>query len=105
MELIEGDRGIFDVIVDVRTDSPNYLRWEGVELSDQNQLMLYVPEGFAHGYQTLTGEAEVFYMVSQFYEPSAERGIRWNDPLLRIAWPLSSPILSSKDAGHADLTP
>lgn len=93
---------IFDVIIDIRPDSPTYLRWFGIELSARNRVMLYVPEGFAHGYQTLAEDSEVFYMVTQFYAPEHERGIRWNDPLFRIQWPIENPIVSPKDIRHPD---
>ncbi len=94
--------GIYDVIVDIRPGSPTYLNWFGVELTSNNRRMLYVPEGFAHGYQTLEDDSEIFYMVSQFYSPEFERGIRWNDRLLGVEWPCSDPIISPKDAGYPD---
>jgi dTDP-4-dehydrorhamnose 3,5-epimerase len=93
---------IFDVIIDIRPDSPTYLQWFGVELSARNRVMLYVPEGFAHGYQTLTDDGEVFYMVTQFYAPECEGGIRWNDPFFGIEWPLSVTRISDKDASYPD---
>lgn len=94
---------IYDVIIDVRPDSSTYLKWLAVELSGENKKMLYVPEGFAHGYQSLTDDSEVFYMVTQFYNLESERAIRWNDPLFGIEWPLAGePILSAKDAAHPD---
>jgi dTDP-4-dehydrorhamnose 3,5-epimerase len=95
---------IWDAIVDLRPDSPTYLKWFGVELSAANRLMLYVPKGFAHGYQTLTDGSEVLYMVTQFYAPGAERGLRWNDPAFGISWPIADPILSPKDAAAPDFT-
>lgn len=96
---------IWDAIVDLRPGSPTYRQWFGVELSAANRLMLYVPKGFAHGYQSLTDGSEVLYMVTQFYTPGAERGLRWNDPAFGIAWPLPDPILSEKDAAAPDFTP
>jgi dTDP-4-dehydrorhamnose 3,5-epimerase len=96
---------VYDVIVDVRRDSPTYLRWHGVELSAVNHTMLYVPKGFAHGYQSLTAGSEVLYLVTEFYSPAAERGLRWNDPLIGIRWPIPDPILSPKDAAHPDFVP
>jgi dTDP-4-dehydrorhamnose 3,5-epimerase len=93
---------VYDIIVDIRPGSPTYLKWFGVELTADNRTMLYVPEGFAHGYQALTDDSEVFYMVTQFYAPDFERGIRWNDSLFRIEWPLSDPIVSAKDGTHPD---
>lgn len=94
---------LFDVIVDVRPDSSTYKKWLGVELTEDNHTMLYVPKGCAHGYQTLTDETEVFYMVSAFYAPEAERGIRWNDPAFNIEWRESENIvISDKDSGWND---
>ncbi len=93
---------IYDVIVDIRPWSPTCLKWFGVELTADNRRMLYVPEGFAHGYETLSDDSEVFYMVSQSYAPAFERGIRWNDPLFRIEWPLPNPLVSKKDSAYPD---
>ena len=92
---------IFDVVVDFREDSPTYLQWFGAELSASNRKMLYVPRGFAHGYQTLTEDAEVFYHVSEFYTPGSEGGLRWNDPKIGIEWPNNDAdtiSISDKDA-------
>lgn len=80
---------IYDVIVDMRETSDTYLGWFGAELSDKNGLMMYVPKGFAHGYQALSDDATAFYMVSAFYAPEAEGGLRYNDPRLAIVWPRS----------------
>jgi dTDP-4-dehydrorhamnose 3,5-epimerase len=89
---------IFDVIVDLRPNSPTFLQHFGVELSENNRFALYVPELFAHGYLTLTDDAEVAYQVSQRHTPEAERGIRYDDPALRkIDWPLAIEIVSEKD--------
>lgn len=88
---------IFDVIVDLRPASPAYTAWIGVELSAANQRLLYVPEGFAHGFLTLEEAVEVTYQVSQFYTPEAERGARWNDPAFGIEWPLPVSVISDKD--------
>jgi dTDP-4-dehydrorhamnose 3,5-epimerase len=96
---------IYDVIVDLRKDSPTYLKWHGVELSAANRTMLYVPRGFAHGYQALSDDSEVLYLVTEFYAPGAERGLRWNDPAIGIRWPVADPILSPKDAVHEDYVP
>lgn len=104
-KLIRCTRGaILDVIIDIRPHSPTYCRHIQVELSQDNYRMLYVPEGFAHGFLTLTPDVEVTYQVSQFYTPGKEKGIRWNDPLFGIAWPVEHPILSEKDAAHPDFT-
>jgi dTDP-4-dehydrorhamnose 3,5-epimerase len=91
---------IFDVMIDLREGSPTWGRWVGVELSGENRRMLYVPKGFAHGYQTLTDNASVLYQVSEFYSPEHERGLRWDDPAFGIQWPIDAPILSEKDASH-----
>lgn len=96
---------IHDVILDIRPESPTYRKWLAVELSRENRRALYVPEGFAHGYQALEDDTEVLYLVSQFYTPSHEAAIRWNDPQFGIEWPLADPILSPKDAVHPDFTP
>ena len=89
---------IYDVIVDMRPESPTFLQHIGVELSAANRRALYVPEMFAHGYQALTDGAEVIYQVGEFYRPGFERGLRFNDPLLDIEWPLPVSEISVKDA-------
>jgi dTDP-4-dehydrorhamnose 3,5-epimerase len=97
---------LYDVIIDLRPHSPTYLQWIGVELTAGNHRMLYVPEGFAHGYQTLCDETEVFYQVSQFYQPGAEQGVRWNDPAFGIDWPETSDCtISDKDRHWPDFSP
>ena len=88
---------IWDVIVDIRAGSPTYCRWVGVELSESNQRMLLVPKGFAHGFLTMSDEVAVSYMMSEFYEPTAERGARYDDPAFGIEWPRSVRELSDKD--------
>jgi dTDP-4-dehydrorhamnose 3,5-epimerase len=89
---------LFDVIVDLREDSPTYRRWYGAELSEENGLMMYVPQGFAHGLQALTDGATAFYLVSAPYAPAAEGGCRYNDPSIGIHWPLAAVEVSEKDA-------
>jgi dTDP-4-dehydrorhamnose 3,5-epimerase len=92
---------IFDVAVDLRRSSPTFGRWEGVELSAENCRQLWIPAGFAHGFLTLSSWAEVTYLVTDFYNPQAERTLIWNDPTVGIRWPLPTgvaPILSLKDA-------
>jgi dTDP-4-dehydrorhamnose 3,5-epimerase len=89
---------IYDVIIDLREDSPTYLAHFGVELTAESGRALYLPEMFAHGYQTLTDGAEVLYQVSEFYTPACERGIRYNDPAFGIEWPLPVADISEKDA-------
>jgi dTDP-4-dehydrorhamnose 3,5-epimerase len=91
---------IWDVIVDLRPGSPTLHKWYGVELSAASRRSLYVPEGFAHGFQTLTDDAEVLYLMSEFYHPDAGRGLRWDDPRLAISWPLPDPILSARDRNY-----
>lgn len=89
---------IYDVIIDLRSHSPTFRHWIGVELTEDNYRMLYVPEGFAHGYQTLQDNSEVVYHVSQCYVPNAEHGIRWDDPSFEIDWPITEErTISSKD--------
>ncbi|MFO7904139.1 MAG: dTDP-4-dehydrorhamnose 3,5-epimerase [Pirellulaceae bacterium] len=93
---------IFDVIVDLRPESSTRLQWFGVELSAANHRMLYVPERFAHGYQTLEPDTEVFYQVSEFYSPGSEQGLRWDDGAIGIDWPLAPSIISEKDRNYPD---
>jgi len=95
---------IFDVAVDLRPDSRSYLKWFGAELSAENRLMLYVPEGVAHGFQTLRDCTEVFYQMSQPYEPLAARGLCWNDEILQINWPLAVSEISEKDCSYGRLS-
>jgi len=91
---------IYDVIVDIRKDSKTYLKWFACDLAAQNRRMLYVPKGFAHGFQTLEDNSEVFYQMSEFFHPEHSRGIRWNDPAVAVKWPLAEPILSPKDRSY-----
>jgi dTDP-4-dehydrorhamnose 3,5-epimerase len=104
VKLVRCTRGaIFDVIIDLRTDSETYLKWFGIKLTSENYTMLYVPENFAHGYLALTDNTEIFYQVSQFYSPSHERGVRWNDPAFEIDWPNKRNIaISEKDSNWPD---
>lgn len=103
-KLVRCIRGaIFDVVLDLRPELPSFKQWFGVELSDENRKMLYVPEGCAHGYQTLVDNTEVFYQVSQVYSPESERGIRWNDPEFDIEWPIEEDlVISEKDQNWSD---
>jgi len=102
-KLVRCTRGaIWDAIIDLRTDSPTYLQHFGVELTATSARALYVPEGMAHGFVTLEDDSEVSYQMSEFYEPAAARGIRWNDPAFAIAWPLNEPILHPRDASYPD---
>jgi len=88
---------IYDVIVDLRRDSPTFRGHFGVVLSAKNHRMLYVPEGFAHGFQTLEDSTEVFYQMSEFYAPHSARGVRWDDPAFGIAWPAGDRIINDRD--------
>jgi len=97
--------GIYDVIVDLRPDSPSFRRWLAVELTAENRRALYVPRGFAHGFQTLEDGCEVLYQMSEFYVPDAAAGVRWNDPAFAITWPIDDPILSARDASYPDFAP
>jgi dTDP-4-dehydrorhamnose 3,5-epimerase len=102
-KLVRCTRGaIFDVIIDLRSESPTRLQWIGVILKATDYRMLYVPEGFAHGFQTLEDDTEVTYQVSSRYAPEAERGVRWNDPAFGIRWPLAVSAISEKDASWPD---
>lgn len=89
---------IYDVVVDLRRDSPTYKEWIGIQISDSDCRMLYVPSGFAHGFCVLSKEAWVVYKVTEEYAPEFERGIIWSDPAIGIRWPVAEPILSPKDA-------
>ncbi|MBV1906178.1 MAG: dTDP-4-dehydrorhamnose 3,5-epimerase [Pseudomonadales bacterium] len=93
---------LYDVIIDIRKNSPTYGKHAGFELSAENRKMLYVPTGFAHGFQTLEDNTEALYQVSEFYTPSAELGIRYNDPMFKIKWPCPVSKISEKDAGWPD---
>jgi dTDP-4-dehydrorhamnose 3,5-epimerase len=89
---------IWDVIIDIRHDSPTYRRWDAFELSGTNRRQLYLPKGFAHGFQTLTDDVEVSYLISETYEPKASSGIRYDDPTFGITWPLPITEISEKDS-------
>lgn len=91
---------VFDVMVDIRAGSPTFMRWHGVELSKDNFRMVYIPEGFAHGFQTLSDDAEVIYHHSAFYCPEFESGLKSDDPALAIQWPLSVASISPKDQNY-----
>jgi dTDP-4-dehydrorhamnose 3,5-epimerase len=106
-KLVRCVRGaIWDVIVDVRPDSPAFLRWWGVELRAGDGLQLYVPEGVAHGYQTLADDTETTYLISAAYVPEAQRGARWDDPAFAIAWPEAAErTISERDLAWPDFAP
>jgi len=103
-KLIRCTRGaIYDVIIDVRPDSATFGRHVGVRLDAENSLALFVPKGFAHGFQTLEDATEVLYQMSEFYTPEAiDAGLRWDDPALGIEWPLPNPILNERDRSYPD---
>jgi dTDP-4-dehydrorhamnose 3,5-epimerase len=93
---------IYDVIIDLRPSSSTYCRWFSAELNDENNKMLYVPEGFAHGFQAMEDNAVVFYQMSEFYHPECSNGVRWDDPAFGIEWPIANPILSERDRCYPD---
>ena len=102
-KLVRCIRGsLYDVIIDLRPNSATYLQWFGVALTADNYRALFVPTNFAHGFITLEDNTEAFYLVSEFYTPSAEAGIRWNDPTVKIEWPIEPSIISEKDAAWPD---
>jgi dTDP-4-dehydrorhamnose 3,5-epimerase len=104
-KLVRCTRGaLYDVIVDLRPESSTYKRWIGVDLTASNGRMLYIPGNFAHGFITLEDETEVSYLVSEFYVPEADRGVRWNDPVFNIEWPRPVEVISEKDTGWPDYT-
>jgi dTDP-4-dehydrorhamnose 3,5-epimerase len=97
-KLVRCTRGaIFDVAVDLRPNSPTFCRWFGTELSAANDMMLYIPKGFAHGFQTLADDTEITYQMSEYYAPDLARGLRWDEPALGIHWPLSVGTMSERD--------
>lgn len=96
---------LWDAIIDMRPESPTFGKWFGAELNEDNRLMMYVPRGFAHGLITLRDDTEALYLVSNFYAPEAERGVRWDDPRFGIEWPLAPTEISPKDAAWRDFDP
>lgn len=93
---------IYDVVVDLRSDSRTFLQWHGETLSADNRCALYIPVGCAHGFLTLTDDSEVLYMMGHPYHPESARGVRWNDPALAIVWPGPVKVISERDAGYPD---
>jgi len=105
-KLVRCIRGaLYDVILDLRPDSPTFGQSFGAELSAENRRMMVVPKGFAHGFITLADDTEAFYFVDEFYAPEQERGVRWDDPRFAISWPLAPVVLSDKDREHRDFDP
>jgi dTDP-4-dehydrorhamnose 3,5-epimerase len=91
---------VYDVIIDLRKDSSTFLKWFGTELSAKNRKMLYIPEGFAHGFQCLEDDCELIYHHSEFYTPNSEGGIKYDDPVINIEWPLAVTVISQRDQSH-----
>lgn len=106
IKLVRCTRGaIHDVIIDLRTGSPTFTRHFETDLTAENRRMLYVPEGFAHGFLTLDDDTEVLYQMSAFYEPAFAQGVRWNDPTFAIQWPSEVRVISEKDRSYPDFLP
>ena len=100
-KLVSCTRGaIYDVIIDLRPESPTYCQWLAEELNAENRKMIYIPEGFAHGFQTLDDDTEVFYQMSEFFSPEHARGVRWDDPAFGIKWLLNTKVISEKDENY-----
>lgn len=105
-KIVRCTRGvIYDVVLDLRRDSQTFKEWEAVNLSADNHQMLYIPKGCAHGFQTLTEDAEVFYQMSEYYRPESAAGVRWNDAAFRIDWPLEVSVIAQRDSAYPDYQP
>ena len=105
VKLVRCQRGaVLDVIIDLRPDSPTYTQWQGFELSAENGMQLYVPKGFAHGFQTMNDDCEVFYLISEFYAADAAAGLRHDDARFAIDWPLPVSVMSDKDRAWPDFS-
>ena len=105
-KLVRCTRGaMHDAVIDVRPESPTFKQWVAVELTDDNHRMLFVPEGFAHGFQTLEDETEMFYQMSALYHPESEHGVKWNDPAFGLTWPLEVAVISPRDLAFPDFEP
>lgn len=104
-KLVRCTRGrIYDVAIDLRPDSPTFRQWAGAELTAENHLMLFIPEGFAHGFLTLEDDTEVFYQVSEVYSPECADGVRWNDPAFGVEWPGEVRVIIERDRDYPDFT-
>jgi dTDP-4-dehydrorhamnose 3,5-epimerase len=102
-KLVRCTRGaIYDVVIDVRPESLSFKQWVGAELTSENRRMLYIPEGYAHGFLTLEDQTEVFYQMSEFYHPELSRGVRWDDPAFQIGWPAKVELISERDRTYPD---
>ncbi len=97
--------GIYDVIIDLRPGSPTFTHWISIELTEENRKMVFIPEGCAHGSLTLQDNSEVFYQMSEFYSPDCAKGVRWNDPVFGIQWPISVTVISEKDKHYLEFIP
>lgn len=95
---------IYDVVIDIQPESNTFREWIAVELTFVNRKMIYVPEGFAHGFLTLEDNTEVFYQISEFYTPESSRGVRWNDPAFNVQWPMDIAVISDRDSQYPNLT-
>ncbi|SFZ94008.1 dTDP-4-dehydrorhamnose 3,5-epimerase [Flaviramulus basaltis] len=105
VKLVRCTKGaLLDVILDIRKDSPTFGQYISVEITEENARQVYIPKGFAHGFLTLKNNSEIAYLVSEFYTPGKENGIRWDDPFFKIDWPIINPILSDKDQDYPDYT-
>ena len=103
VKLVRCTKGaIYDVIIDLRENSTTFKQWISIQLTEGNRKMLYIPEGFAHGFQTLEDNTEVFYQMSEFFNPDASKGYRWNDKSFLIDWPIENKIISFKDNNYGD---
>jgi dTDP-4-dehydrorhamnose 3,5-epimerase len=103
VKVVRCNRGsIYDVIIDLRPESPSYKKWFAAQLDEENGNMLYIPRGFAHGFQTLADDTEVYYQMSQVFSPEHARGVRWNDPAFSIAWPDAYRIILDRDQNYPD---
>jgi dTDP-4-dehydrorhamnose 3,5-epimerase len=93
---------VYDVVIDLRQESAAYRKWVSLELSGDNRRSLYIPAGVAHGFQTMEDDSELYYEISEFYDPGLASGVRWNDPAFGIEWPVKDPIMSDRDRSYAD---
>ena len=96
---------VFDVLIDLRENSPSFCRWTSVVLSGENRRAVYIPEGFAHGFLTLMDRTVLYYQVSEFYTPDSGRGVRWDDPMFGITWPEEVRVISERDGSYPDFKP